>query len=599
MTKVRKKNAIRPIVWVPTLFIASLLAIWAWVASLRESRKLDLVGVASHRSDADPASGPWDAGIDEEIRQSRDKSRVESVTSRGEAIPIADVKLIFPPSDHLGFIDIRDPGARGWTFLGFARGTVTLPAGKEVRFEAKPIRHLNLAFLAQFPAGSMRELVLRGTSLDDSSAKLLSRFSRLQLLDISKTKIGDAALGSISSATGLESLSLAETRVTGEGMESLRNLKHLRLLDLSATRVDDKGLLTVAGLSEIQDLRLATPLVQKSPKEHWQVIDARITDVGVAALKGLPSLKSLSLTDTAIGDHGLEDLAEIKTLARLSLRWSSKEVRATSQGMSRISKLTSLQRLEIDNRTETALVEAAAKAVGPLHGLRSAKFSGGVERDGLVQLGTLRGLEELEVEFYYGKSISDDAWAPLGNLASLKRLRIRYTTIGHEALRQIGNLKSLEELNLEGCDIPVDGLALLSKLQFLKSLSLRDDRQISDKGLEPLAQLASLRALDIRGTSLNNRRILDVLDMSETSKRDNQSQKLLGRSLMGAKVWWADYRHSGLKNLMKLTQLEELHLDEKGNIRSSDMAEIRQALPNCRVNGRESLNGPKVQSDAK
>ena len=78
--------------------------------------------------------------------------------------------------------------------------------------------------------------------------------------------------------------------------------------DLDETMIDDAGLANLKGLTDLQSLSLD---------------GTRITDAGLVNLKGLTSLTDLSLDNTEVGDAGLAQLVALKNLRKLSLDHTS------------------------------------------------------------------------------------------------------------------------------------------------------------------------------------------------------------------------------------------------------------------------------------
>jgi hypothetical protein len=82
-------------------------------------------------------------------------------------------------------------------------------------------------------------------------------------------------------------------------------VRSLRVLDISETAVTDAGLAEVAKLSHLEDLSL------------W---GTAVTDQGVAALRPLEKLASLNLGETRVTDSCVESLAQMASLRMVNLR---------------------------------------------------------------------------------------------------------------------------------------------------------------------------------------------------------------------------------------------------------------------------------------
>ena len=97
----------------------------------------------------------------------------------------------------------------------------------------------------------------------------------------------------------------------------------LRVLDLSETAVTDLGLAEVAKLTHLEDLAL------------W---GTAVTDVGVGALRGLQRLVSLNLGATHVTDAAIESLTHLSALRMVNLRSTA----VTATGLVRLAALPTL-----------------------------------------------------------------------------------------------------------------------------------------------------------------------------------------------------------------------------------------------------------------
>jgi len=82
----------------------------------------------------------------------------------------------------------------------------------------------------------------------------------------------------------------------------------LASLDLSKTQATGKGVASLAGLAKLESLNL------------WQA--KGIDDTAASNLVSLRTLKTLDVSETAIGDPGLEQLRALQGLRRLYLAGS-------------------------------------------------------------------------------------------------------------------------------------------------------------------------------------------------------------------------------------------------------------------------------------
>ncbi len=137
----------------------------------------------------------------------------------------------------------------------------------------------------------------------------------------------DRELGRAGSLSRLEQLSLARSRISDAGLAHLRGLAHLSWLNLCDTKITDAGLVHLEGLTTLEGLDLSfTP----------------VTDAGLAHLKGLKGLTELDLSGTRITDAGLTHLKGLSNLAQLRVL----RTHVTGAGIQSLKQV--LPRLTID-----------------------------------------------------------------------------------------------------------------------------------------------------------------------------------------------------------------------------------------------------------
>ena len=88
----------------------------------------------------------------------------------------------------------------------------------------------------------------------------------------------------------LEELSLWGSNVTGAGLGNLSRLR-LKSLDLRRTKIGDAGLVNLREMKTLEKLEL---------------LQTEVTDAGIVHLSGLVALKELGLVCTRVGQQGAE-----------------------------------------------------------------------------------------------------------------------------------------------------------------------------------------------------------------------------------------------------------------------------------------------------
>lgn len=273
-----------------------------------------------------------------------------------------------------------------------------------------------------------------------------------------------------------------------------------------------------------------------------------VTDDGLAALKQIPTLKTLNLRKCAkLTDAGLEHVAELPKLERLILLYNKDGL--TNECMESIAKISSLRALDI--RGCVQIKDDGLLAMAPLKNLVDFKHRGfnvtnkglavfkelpqlrvlmmqdaaNVDDGAMEHLAGLDGLTNLDMT---GTSVEDPGLAALAG-KKIKDLRLRntlvegtgldqleaaYETLTYldlnesfatdEGLAQAASFKNLETLLVWQTDVTDEGLSVLSELPKLKKLMLKACSDVTDAGMPAVAKVESLVDLDLSETTVSD-----------------------------------------------------------------------------------------------
>jgi hypothetical protein len=116
----------------------------------------------------------------------------------------------------------------------------------------------------------------------------------------------DEEMAGIATLQTVDEMEIDADRLTDAGLASIAKLRNLKVLHLVGTSMmTDEGLKALATLPKLRHLRLSGPF----------------TDKGLAYLAAAPSIKVMWLETPKATEDGLRELAQIKTLERLTVPW--------------------------------------------------------------------------------------------------------------------------------------------------------------------------------------------------------------------------------------------------------------------------------------
>jgi hypothetical protein len=119
------------------------------------------------------------------------------------------------------------------------------------------------------------------------------------------------------------------------------------VVDLNGVQIDDADLKRLAAFTKLRELVVGGSL--------------KVTDAGLAHVKGLDTLEELVLSHTRVTDAGLRDLAGMKRLRKLVLDSTA----VTDAGLKELERLTTLRLLYVGDTKVTPDGVAALKKANP------------------------------------------------------------------------------------------------------------------------------------------------------------------------------------------------------------------------------------------
>lgn len=424
--------------------------------------------------------------------------------------------LHFPANRSLGSLHIQtgtpaspyeldnDGYGDEWEFLAEAQGDVTVPAGKRLQLRISCADRKDLSPLSVLGPDDLYMLMIQSSS--DPGRK------------------GDEAiLRHLAGLTGLEILHLQQTNATERGLRFLQGMKSLRSLKLMLEgKLDNAALARVGEMPSLQSLYFVNgTFTLRAGEVAGNVTDAglrhlanltslrelyfsarRVRGPGLAHLTKLPALRSLSIGANQFGDDDLVHLRKMTSLRRLNLG----DLRISGAALAHLSNLTDLEDLRLHR---TPITDEGLKYLAPIKSLKRLQmFSTRVTDKGIVHLAAMHSLEYLDLR---GIRLTDESLAFLSEFPNLRRLMISqpysvnprpnrkgYTDKG---LEHLAKLSSLRALNVGSWRVTDAGVSHIAKLTPLKYLSFSGS-PITNEGLASLTPLKSLETLQLSHTKV-------------------------------------------------------------------------------------------------
>jgi internalin A len=246
-------------------------------------------------------------------------------------------------------------------------------------FGAESITDVAIAHLRSWK--NLQYLNLRGSDITDTSMEYIGDLKKLRSLDVSFTQISTPGLDYLAELTELEELMLGGNKLSGAGLTVLSTLPKLKKLSLKGSQRRNSGYWSVS-LTDA-DMELLGSLKQLEWLEVGGSLRSpmsALSDLGISKLAALKELRVLDISQTRIGSAGLEPLASLPKLQRVSL-WRAKRI--DDRAAKHLARMRSLETLDL---AETNVTDATLDELAALQNLRHLYLSGtkvtpeGVER---------------------------------------------------------------------------------------------------------------------------------------------------------------------------------------------------------------------------
>lgn len=207
------------------------------------------------------------------------------------------------------------------------------------------------------------------------------------------------------------------------------------------TKLTEEGLAALKGLPNLVGL---------------QVERNQLTDAALPAIGGFTDLETLAIGGDALTDEGLAPLAHLKKVRQLNFRGA----KLTAKALVHVKDLVELRDLNQFN----VLPGLNNETLGHLRKLTKLRYlrvpKAGITDDGLAHLKNMQGLNVLILS---DNRVTDTGLANLAKLTNLETLDLNHTAITDAGLKHLTGLSNLKELRVRGTAVTQDGEAMLKE----------------------------------------------------------------------------------------------------------------------------------------
>lgn len=424
--------------------------------------------------------------------------------------------LALSPADLVGIVAHPDP-AKVCHALDLVQVARRTPQLRSLRISGCAAAvHAGIAAF-----GGLRELHLADVALDDAMVAALAKLDRLQSWTLTRVEpateyfrplaalpLRELTLSDLRKDSGLAALlelwprTLQEVVLAGpwaghSAMLALANATAVERLELRETRVGNFSLNQVKSLPRLDRLTLVgntfndnSPLYfRELPVTAFTCDCPRMGDAGLRSLRHSRGLRSLRLSQTHITGTGLEHLADLHDLASVVIEGPD----VSGAGLQALATHKKLEHLELAGKLE----DPRMTGLGQLTTLRTLRLGYPTLDDRVApQLAELVHLVSLDLA---KTRVSDGVMAAVAKMTDLRELKLHHTRITHRGLVHLAPLHNLEVLELDHTDLLDGGTEIFANLSQLRVLRL-DHTFITDRTLGHLRALQRLQMLNLSGT---------------------------------------------------------------------------------------------------
>jgi len=342
------------------------------------------------------------------------------------------------------------------------------------------------ACLAHFKGcHGLRHLWLNFTQVSDRGLEYFRECKGVITLSLRNTQVSDAGLELLAGWTNLESADLATPKVTEAGVKKLAAALPRCKIEWGGGTIEPTGrrdpdreaaewVLSIGGAVGVngQDSPLkAAGGLPRGPCRLTSVLlheNKRVTDAGLAHLKGCKNVTWLTLHSTSVGDAGLVYFKDCKNLGALYLGGT----RVTDAGLVYFKECKDL-----------GILQLPGTKVGDA---------------GLANFKDCKNLYQILLD---NTQVTDAGLAYFRGCKNMQALNLVNTNVSDMGLANFKGCQGLTHLWLKGARVTDAGLAHFKNCHDLTYVWL-DSTQIDDTGLELLAGWTKLQHVNVNRTKV-------------------------------------------------------------------------------------------------
>lgn len=309
-----------------------------------------------------------------------------------------------------------------------------------------------LGELASLPEAvdQFTELNLSGSPVSDVGLAYLPRFERVEKLSISGCQFSNTALAGVARMKSLTSLSMdwgaPKDATCDKGLASIKEMHQLTSLSLERANVTMAGLSNVAEMTWLESLNVAR---------------TRFNDDSLQLLAPLVNLKELDISFTTVSDNGFRLLAPFHQLETLNVAGAP----IHGEGLKKLGQAGAAPKLRSLAIYSTALDLTGYEGIFSFRRTLESLDVGQASLDDNRFIHAVAPLSKLETLLVHDNpGLTDASMIGWPRLKRLKRLYFfRNSGISDNTLTQLAKVKSLESLTLNETACSERGASLLKR----------------------------------------------------------------------------------------------------------------------------------------